>query len=120
MFGVTKLNASHVTRCYDVTRTDNPGETNETSVCNKIPVEYGVRDGARLRIRNIASAVARRSEIKYRNLLEPRLNLSDGRKVTKASTKRQVAVTSVNPRNGEVHYGVQQGATSFISITAKR
>lgn len=69
---------------------------------------------------NMEGKVSHRSEIKYRDLLEPRLNLFEGRKLTKASAKRQVAVTSVKPRNGEVHYGVQQGATSFISITAKR
>lgn len=59
-------------------------------------------------IRNIESEVSRKSEIKYQDLLEPRLNLFEGRKLTKASTERQVAMTSVNPRNVEVHYGVQQ------------
>lgn len=77
-------------------------------------------EGYERSIRNTEGKVSHRSEIKYRDLLEPRLNLFVGRKLTKASAKRQVAVTSVKPRNGEVHYGVQQGATSFISITAKR
>lgn len=58
-------------------------------------------------IRNIESEVSRKSEIKYQDLLEPRLNLFEGRKLTKANTERQVAMTSVNPRNVEVHYGVQ-------------
>ena len=40
-----------------------------------------------LTIRNIGVEVSQRSEIKYQGLLEPRLNLSEGRKLTKASTE---------------------------------